>query len=501
METKYKHLLELLAEIKDLNAASALLGWDQQVFMPPQSAQTRAMQLSTLAKLSHEKFITDEIGGLLSELKGWADTKGYDSDEASLIRVVKRDYDKAKKVPTELITEITKTTSIAYEYWVESRKKSDYSIFSPHLEKIISLNIRLADCLGYKENRYDALIDQFEPELKTSQIEKIFTVLKLELIPIIGKIKENRDTVSDKMLCGEFDEQKQLQFSNELLKTIGFDFNCGRIDKSVHPFTTSFSSKDVRITTRFDTKFLPTSIFGTIHECGHALYDMGINPSLERTPLCEGTSLGIHESQSRLWENIIGRSYNFWYHFYPKLQSIFKEQFDNVPMFTFYKGVNKSAPSLIRVESDEVTYNMHIFLRFELENLFINEKLKVSDAPAMWAEKMKTYLGITPKTDSEGILQDIHWSLGSIGYFPTYTIGNIVASQLYDKMKKDMPDIEKDIYSGKFIEILSWLRKNIHQHGRKFTLNELVTRITGSELDSTPYLNYIKSKFTQIYKL
>jgi carboxypeptidase Taq len=500
METKYNKLIQLLAEIRDINSSAALLSWDQQTYMPSNGAESRANQLSTLSKIAHEKFTCDEVGLLLYECKDWADKFGYDSTQASLVRVTIRDYEKAKKIPPELVAEFAQVTSIAYEAWVTARKLSDYPMFMPHLDKIVDLNIRFAECTGYTENRYDALIDNYEPDMKSSQLDKIFDELKKELVPLVRDISHNRDRVSDKILYQEFDEKKQWDFGVEVLKSIGFDFGSGRQDKSAHPFTTSFGIKDVRITTRVNKTFFPTALFGTIHECGHALYDMGFSPELERTPLAEGVSLGMHESQSRLWENVVGRSRQFWQYYYPKLQDWFPQQFGIFELDTFYRAINKSAPSLIRVEADEVTYNMHIFLRYELEAGLVNRRITVSQARDAWNDKMQSYLGLRPGSDADGILQDIHWSIGSIGYFPSYLIGNLVAVQLFNRANRDMPALEEDISSGNFKPLLNWLRNNVHKHGKKFTLNELVTRITGSPLSSAPYLSYIKTKFTDIYK-
>jgi carboxypeptidase Taq len=452
MEGKLNELKTRLGEIRDLNRASALLGWDQQTYMPPGGAAARAEQLATLQKTAHDWFIADEIGELLEALRGagW----DYDSDEASLVRVASRDYVKARKVPSELVAEFARATALAYEAWTKARQASDFPLFQPHLEKIVELNVSLAEALGYQDRIYDPLLDQYETEMKTAQVAAIFDSLKTELIPFVQAIAGQAGRVDKSVLYRTYDEQKQLEFGLSVIKDFGFDFTRGRQDKSVHPFTTSFSIGDVRLTTRVDATYLPMALFGTLHECGHGLYEQGISPALERTSLDDGASLGIHESQSRM-----------------------------------------------RVEADEVTYNLHIMLRFELENDMLEGKVKIADMPEAWNAKMKGYLGVVPPDDAQGVLQDIHWSGGTIGYFPTYSLGNLVAVQLFDQARADIPALPAQIAAGQFGELLDWLRQNVHRHGRKYTPAELVKRVTGHDLTAANYVAYIKAKFSDIYGL
>jgi carboxypeptidase Taq len=337
--------------------------------------------------------------------------------------------------------------------------------------------------------------------MKTGQVAAIFDNLKKELVPLARAISERADTVDDSVLHKSYDEQKQLDFGLEIIRDFGFDFTRGRQDKSVHPFTTSFSTGDVRLTTRVDSNYLPTALFGTLHECGHGLYEQGISPALERTSLDDGASLGIHESQSRLWENLVGRSRGFWLHHFPRLQATFPDQLAGVDVEAFYRAVNHVEPSLIRVEADEVTYNLHIMLRFELENEMLEGKVKLADLPEAWNAKIKTYLGLTPPNDVLGVLQDIHWSGGMLGYFPTYSLGNLISVQLFDKAQADIPSLHDQIAAGQFDELLGWLRQNVHQHGRKYTPAELVKRVTGDDLTAANYITYIKTKFSDIYGL
>ena len=499
MEQKLAELKKHLGQVDDLNRASAVLGWDQQTYMPKKGVSPRSEILATLGKLSHEFFTADGIGKLLDDLQAYAAKLDYDSDEASLIRVTKREYDKAKRVPAKLVEELTRTAVLAEQAWEHAREQSDFKMFQPHLEKIVALEIQLAECLGYDERIYDALLDQYEPGMKTNQVAAIFDTLKQDLVPLVKAISAKTDSVSDEVLHREYDEQKQWDFGVDAIKKFGFDFEAGRQDKSAHPFTTGFGLGDTRITTRVYRDFLSPALFGTLHECGHALYDMGTRPELERTPLAGGASLGVHESQSRLWENLVGRSCGFWKHYFPKLQATFPEQLKDQTLDSFYRAVNKVYPSLIRVEADEVTYSLHIMLRFEMENELIERKLKVADVPEAWNAKMKSYLGIVPPNDAQGCLQDIHWSYGSIGYFSTYSLGSMFSVQLWEKAVKDIPSIPAQIEQGEFADLLGWLRKNVHQHGRKFTLDELAKKITGESLQSRSYVAYLKKKFGAIY--
>ncbi|GAB4528544.1 MAG: carboxypeptidase M32 [Anaerolineae bacterium] len=501
MEDALQALKTRLGEIQDLNRAAALLGWDQQTYMPPGGAAARAEQLATLQKTAHSWFIADEIGELIERLSGDASGWDYDSDEASLVRVVARDYEKARKVPSELVAEFARVSALAYEAWARARERSDFSMFQPHLEKIVDLNIQLAGVLGYEDRIYDPLLDQYEPEMKTAHIVAIFEDLKAELLPLVRAISEQTDAVDDSILHQHYDEQKQWDFGVQVLTDFGFNFDRGRQDKSVHPFTTAFSIGDVRLTTRVDPNFLPTALFGTLHEGGHGLYEQGIDFDLERSSLDDGASLGVHESQSRLWENLVGRSRAFWSHYFPRLQAIFSEQLAGVDVEDFYRAINRVEPSLIRVEADEVTYNLHIMLRFELENEMLEGKVKVADLPEAWNAKMKAYLGIVPPDDAKGVLQDIHWSGGMLGYFPTYSLGNLISVQFFDKAKADIPSLMDQIAAGRFDELLHWLRENVHRHGRKYTPVELVKRVTGQDMTAANYVAYIKAKFSEIYRL
>jgi carboxypeptidase Taq len=501
MNIKLQTLKMRLAEVVDLQRSAALLSWEQQTYMPPGGAKARAEQLATLQGLAHRLFITDEIGGLVKELSNSSEQWSYDSNEASLMRFVARQYERERKVPSELVAELASTTALAQEAWALARQNDDYSMFQPHLRRVIELTRQQAECFAPYSHLYDPLLDKYEPGMKTSEVQKMFTGIKDELIELVNKINSRTGAVKNEILYGDFDIDRQREFGLCIAKKFGYDLDRGRQDETLHPFCTHFSIDDVRITTRFDNRFLPSALFGTMHEVGHALYEQGISSELNRTGMDTGVSLGVHESQSRLWENLVGRSRSFWMYFFPKLQSVFPDEFGEVTQDEFYRAINRCEPSLIRVEADEVTYNLHIIIRFELELELLSGDLHLNDLPGAWREKYKNYLGVAPHNDADGVLQDIHWSIGAIGYFATYTIGNLLSVQLFDCVQTEIIDLEADISKGNFDSLLHWLRENIYCHGSKFTPVELVERVTGKSMDSRPYLNYLQNKYSDIYNL
>ncbi len=496
--SRLNQLKALLGEIADLNAAVALLGWDQNTYMPPGGAEARGHQLATLSKIAHLKFTSPETGKLIEEIQ----KEGLDpeSDDAALVRVVAREYEKATRVPPEFVAEFAQVTSRAHEAWVEAKGKSEFSIFRPHLEKIVELTRQYITFFPPADHPYDTLLDNYEPGMKTTEVKEIFDQLRPRQVELIRAIGE-RPQVEDSFLHLDYEKQKQWDFGVEVITRFGYDWKRGRQDESPHPFTTSFSINDVRITTRFLPNDGVSALFSTMHEAGHALYEQGIDPAFERTPLASGASLAIHESQSRMWENLVGRSLPFWEHFYPRFRELFPAQLGNVDLMTFYKGINKVQPSLIRVEADEATYNLHIMLRLEIEIALVEGNLQVKDLPEYWNTKMQEYLGLTPPNDAQGVLQDIHWSMGSIGYFSTYALGNLISVQLWEKIHQDIPDLEDQIRRGEFGALLSWLREKVHRYGRKYEPQQLVQRITGSKITPEPYLRYLQQKFGAIYNL
>lgn len=501
MSAKLKELQAHLGEINDFQAASAVLRWDQQVNMPPGGAEPRATQLATLSRTAHEMFVSDEIGQLLDDLGSELDDVDYDSYGASLVRATRRRYERQRKIPPDLVTRLTKARSLGQMAWQQARDASDFALFQPNLETNVDLTIELAEALGYEDRIYDALLDRFEPEMKAAQVQVLFDEMKAGLVPLVRAISERLDRVDDSIFHQQFDEDKQWDFGVEVIRRLGFDFEHGRQDRSVHPFTTSFSPRDVRLTTRVYRDQFKSALFATIHEAGHGMYEQGIDLALERTPLGKSASLGIHESQSRMWENVVGRSRGFWQFWLPHLKKQFPAQLDSVDIETFYRAVNRVEPSYIRVEADEVTYNLHIFLRFEIENQLLERQVAVADLPALWNDKMEEYLGIRPRNDGEGVMQDVHWSSGMLGYFPTYSLGNLLAAQFYDQAVSDRPDIPAQIEQGDFAALLGWMREKIHSQGAKYTPTELVERVTGGPIRTEPFLAYVREKYTDLYDL
>jgi carboxypeptidase Taq len=498
-KTAYERLKERLATISDLRSTKSLLFWDQQTYMPGGGVSGRAEQMATLSRVSHE-MLTDSETARLLDTAGESDPS---SEEAALLRRARRDYDRATRLPAELVAEISRVTSMAEPVWVMAREESDWSLFAPHLEKVLSLQRESAEHLGYEDHPYDALLDAYEPGAKTARLASMFEELRRGVVPLINAVAERSRDGEDRSgpLKGVFGEAEQEEFGKAVISAFGYDWKRGRQDRSVHPFCVSPGPDDVRVTTRFDRGWLAPALFGTMHEAGHALYTQGINSDYARTPLGGGTSMGVHESQSRLWENLVGRSRQFWSHYYPELQEVFPEALRGVDIEAFYRAINVLEPSEIRVEADEVTYNLHILLRFELEVALIEGALSVADLPRAWNDKMKEYLGIQPQNDSVGVLQDIHWADGLFGYFPTYAIGSVLSVQLFDGAVKAHPEIPDQIREGEFSALLGWLRENVHRHGARYYPDELVERSTGRPLDTAPYLSYLNEKFGELYDL
>lgn len=501
MQQKLQQLKTLLGEIDDLHKAAAVLEWDQQTYMPPGGVEARAMQVATLQKLAHARFVSDRMRTLLDVLLPLTDDMDADSDDARLIRVTAREYDKASKIPDDLVAELAQKTALAHNIWVQARQEKDFTAFQPALEELVALTRRKAECLGYTDHIYDPLLDIYEPEMKTAEVTAIFDQLKPALIPLVQAVAERQDAVQDTVFRQDFDVDVQWQCTLDVLKQIGYDFDRGRQDKSAHPFTTTFSVNDVRVTTRVAPDKFAETLSSSIHEGGHALYEQGISQALSHTLLCEGASMAVHESQSRLWENVIGKSREFWSYFLPKLQERFPQQLQNVTVDRMYRSLNVIKPDFIRVEADELTYNFHIFLRFELETALMADDIQVKDLPDAWDAKMQEYLGITPPDAALGVLQDVHWSAASFGYFPTYALGNVLSLQFYQCILRDIPDLSNQIAQGEFGTLLAWLREHIHQHGSKFTPQELVQRVTGEAINPQPFVEYLKTKYGELYAI
>lgn len=498
MESKFVQLRKYLAEAMDLLYVYELLSWDQQTNMPPEAAETRGQLSGTVERLYHLRVSSPELGQLLEDLKSEVENLDPDSDDARLYKVTLREYERRTKVPPEFVTELAETIGVAYSAWERAKSENNFPHFQPYLEKIVSLQRNFANFFVPYDHIYDPLLAIYEPGIKTLEVKEIFNALRPQQVELIRQIA-SMPQVDDKPLHQYFDPQKQWEFGVEVITKFGYDWKSGRQDQAPHPFTVGLGHGDVRITTRIIPDYIGSALFSTMHECGHALYDMGIDLSLERTLLAGVKSLAVHESQSRMWENLVGRSLPFWQYFYPRLQKTFPGKLDDVSLDAFYKGINKVEPSLIRVEADEATYNLHIMLRMELEIALIEGSLEVKDLPEAWNLRMKEYLGLKPENDKEGVLQDVHWAHGYFGYFSTYALGNLISLQLWECINKDIPDLDDQFKRGEFGALLAWLREKVHRHGAKFDAQELVQRITGSKIDSAPYMRYLRNKYQDIY--
>ena len=501
MSKKYEALLERVHEIDDLNKALAVLSWDREVNMPRAGMEARVQQMTTLSRLIHKMFTADEMGELIENATAEMGDADYESNEASLLRLLRYTYEEERKLTDEHVARTSEVSGHARKVWARAREENDFASFLPWLEQVVELCQERAELYGYEDEPYDALLDKYERDMKTAEVRAIFEAVKTELVPLRQAIEERGTAVDDDLLHQPYDIARQQEFARYIAAAVGYDFSRGHLGTAVHPFATSFSRDDARITTRWYPDFLNPSLFGVLHESGHALYEQGTHPALARTPLARGTSLGIHESQSRMMENFVGRSRGFWEAHFPRLQATFPEALSNYTADDFYRAINKVQPSFIRVEADELTYNFHIILRFELEQAMLNGDLPPADLPEAWNEKMKALLGIVPPTDTLGCLQDVHWTRPGFGYFPTYALGNLYAAQFYETAVSQNPSIEEEMAQGKTEALLAWLRENIHQHGRKFTPGELVQRVTGQPLGHEAFMRYVSKKFSEIYQL
>jgi carboxypeptidase Taq len=501
MEGKVQELKRRLGEINDLKSASALLGWDQWTYMPPGGASARARQTATLERLAHERLTDLALGRLLDDLAPYQESLPYESDEASLIRIARRDYEKAIKVPPSFVARINSHMAESYQVWAQARPADDFAATRPYLEKALDLSREYADYFPGYDHIADPLIDRADYGMKAMTIRHLFAELRDQLVPIVQAITDQPAT-DDSCVRQQFPEAQQWAFGLDVVKRFGYDLERGRQDKAPHPFTTGFSIGDIRITTRVKEDYLGDCLFSTMHEAGHAMYEQGVHPDLEGTPLAVGTSAGVHESQSRLWENVVGRSRRFWTYFYPRLQAVFRGQLGSVSLDTFYRAINKVERSLIRTDADEVTYNLHVMLRFAFELDLLEGKLVVKDLPEAWRERFRADLGIVPPDDRDGVLQDVHWYAGTIGgMFQGYTLGNILGAQFYGAALRAHPEISDEMEQGEFDTLHGWLRDEIYQHGRKFTADELVERVTGGPMSIEPYIGYLRAKYGELYAL
>jgi carboxypeptidase Taq len=489
-------LRERLGEQQDLRNASALLQWDQQTMMPPDGGPARAEVLATVGRMTHEQFIDDETGRLLETAAGELNGAAPESDEASLVRVVKRSYDKARRVPSELAAELARAGSIGQEVWTLARANDDFASFAPYLEHNVELARQYVACFDNFDCAYDVLLDDYDPQLTTAEVSVLFDELRSELVPLIATISEHANAVDASCLHGEYPVSIQRRVVAETVQQMGFNPAAWRMDDAVHPFASGIAESDVRITTRWDEAFLAAGLYAAMHECGHGLYEAGISSALQRTPLGHGASLAVHESQSRLWENMVGRGRAYCGVLAPRIAAAFDTSIDGDVL---YRAVNRVEPSHIRVEADEATYGLHIVLRFELEQELIEGRLAIADLPDAWNTRFEQYFGIPVPNDTLGVLQDVHWAGGLIGYFPTYALGNLIAGQLWARVHTDIPDLDERLGAGELGGLREWLREHVHRHGAKFTSRELLEREVGGPIAVAPFVTYLKAKLSDVY--
>jgi carboxypeptidase Taq len=500
MRPEVKALLEPLGEISDLGRASALLAWDERTQMPPRGASMRAEQLATLASLHHRRLASDELGILLDAAAAAVDEGERESFEASLVRVTRREWDKARRVPTELRAEIARATSRAEHAWEAAREASDFAAFLPDLEHVVDLKRRYIECFEF-EHPYDALLDDFEPGMKTAAVHPVLERLRDGVVPLLEAIVASGVELDPSPLFGDFPVADQELLATELAASLPLEPDAWRLDSTVHPFAVGIAISDLRITTRFDPEFVGSSLWAVIHEVGHALYENGLDPALERTPLCRSVSLGFDESQSRLWENWVGRGRPFMTRLLPMLADRFGQPFARLEPEELYRAANAVSPSAIRVEADEVTYNLHIVLRFELEQQIFDGTLALADLPEAWNTRMRDYFGIEVPSDADGVLQDVHWSSGAFGYFPTYSLGNVIAAQVWDLARDELPELDAQLAAGELEPLRGFLGDRIYRHGGKLEPAEMIEKVTGGPLDPKPLLRQLGSKFGELYGL
>ncbi len=496
----YTELTQKLTTTATLASVSAVLGWDEQTYMPHGGAEHRANQLGMLAGMIHEQATAPRVGELLHELAASDYAKSPDSPEAANIREALRDYTRATKLPRRLVEELSRVTTLAQHAWIDARKASNFAQFQPWLEKIVKLKREEAETVGYGSGvPYDALLDEFEPGSTAAEITSLFTPLRDALVPLLASIRDSGRVAPVEILERNYPVEAQRSFSTHASQKIGFSYQEGRLDEAAHPFCSGFGPGDCRLTTRYNARHFPGAFFGTLHESGHGIYEQGLPKAAFGTPLGSAASLGIHESQSRLWENFVGRGRAFWKYFYPAAQAVFPEALGATKLDDFYWAINDVRPSFIRVEADEATYNLHIMLRFELEQPLVAGSLQPADVPAVWNETFTRYFGITPPNDAQGCLQDIHWSFGGIGYFPTYTLGNMFAAQFFEAAQRDLGDLNGMLAAGEFAPLKDWLNRQIHVHGRRYRAQRLAEQVTGHKLSHEPLVKHLQAKYAELY--
>ncbi len=497
--TAYADLVGRVKDTSRLASCAAVLGWDERTYMPHGGSAHRAEQMALLARMTHEMATAPQVGELLAAVEGSDVVADPDGEAAANVREIRRSYNRAVKLPKELVEELARTTTRAQQVWQEARAANDFPSFRPWLEKVVDLKRQEAAAVGYRDHPYDALLDEYEPGATTAEITRVFAALRDDLVPLVKAILGSGRKAPHEILEREYPVEAQKTFGETAAKAIGFDFNAGRLDVTTHPFCSGIGPGDCRITTRYNPRHFNESFFGILHEAGHAIYEQGLAPEQFGTPLGSACSLGIHESQSRLWENQVGRGVPFWEHFFPKAQQVFPQALGDVTLERWLFAINDVRPSFIRVEADEATYNMHIILRFELEQALLTGDLKPADVPGAWNEKFRTSFDLTPPNDAKGCLQDIHWSMGGLGYFPTYTLGNLYAAQLMEAARRDLGDLDGDFRRGEFGRLKGWLNEKVHRPGQHWRPGELCRRVTGQSLSHQPLLAYLRGKYAPLY--
>ncbi len=496
-----KRFRELTGQIKQYEEILGLVYWDMRTGAPRKGVEQRSEAVGALSAETFKLSTSEEMGELLQQLNKPEQSAELGEIDRRLVEETTKDYERNRRIPPDMYREYVVLTSQSESAWEEAKANDDFANFVPYLEKIIDFNRKFIELWGVKTTPYDTLLDMYEPGLTTEELDRLFGELRARLVPLAEQIASSGNRPDTSFLVGEFAKEAQKKFSNLILKEMGYDFEAGRLDESVHPFATGLNKNDVRITTRYLPDDLTSALFGTIHECGHALYEQNIKDELATTPLCTGTSMGIHESQSRLWENMVGRSFGFWSQYLPALKAHFPGQLDDVSTEVFYRGINVVEPSLIRIEADELTYNLHIMIRYEIEKMLFNEGLNPRDLPEVWNRKYEEALGVTPPSNAQGVLQDVHWSGGAFGYFPSYSLGNMYAAQIMDIARQEIPDLDDQIASGQLLPLKDWLTDKVYQYGKLQRPAEIIERISGKPLQSSYLCDYLENKYRDIYRL
>lgn len=501
LATQLQSFRSYVKKMKSYGEALDVMYWDLRTGAPRKGMEARSEVIGELSSDMFKMSVSDEMGSYLESLSEPGTFEQLDEVNRKLVEECKKEYDRSKKIPPDKYKDYVVLTSQAESVWEDAKHQADFAMFQPYLEKIVAANLEFIELWGYEGHRYNTLLDMYEPGMTVEKLDRLFADVREQLVPLVSAIQQSSNVPDTSFLKQSFDVAEQKKFSKFILNELGYDFEAGRLDESVHPFATGLNPGDVRITTRYLPEDVTSALFGTIHECGHALYEQNISKELIGTPLCTGTSMGIHESQSRFWENMIGRSRPFWQRYYPKLQELYPDRLGNVPAETFYKAINTVQPSLIRIEADELTYNLHIMIRYEIEKALFDGSLSVSDLPAYWNAKYKEYLGVEPPNDGEGVLQDVHWSGGAFGYFPSYSLGNMYSAQFRRTIEKELGDLDDLTANGRFAELKDWLVERIYRYGKLHTPHEIVTRVTGEPLNPQYLIEYLRTKYGEIYGL